>query len=69
VSIGLVNEFLAGPAPPANEEARAAASRYRDARQARIAELRRTFDRPWGRVTDAAFRSCLSQAAATVQGK
>lgn len=69
VSIGLVNEFLAGPAPPASEEARAAASRYRDARQARIAELRRTFDRPWGRVTDAAFRSCLSQAAATVQGK
>jgi len=69
VSVGLVNEFLAGPAAPPNEEVRGAANRYRDVRQARIAELRRTFDRPWSRVTDAPFRSCLSQAAAAVQEK
>jgi CHAD domain-containing protein len=68
VTIGLVNDFLAGQKSHASSEVAAATSRYRELRRARITELRRTLDRPWSGVTGAAFRACLSQAAAGVQG-
>jgi CHAD domain-containing protein len=64
VTSGLVDEFLAAPETRAHPEAAAAATRYRDTRQARIAELRRTLDRPWSGITGAAFKSVMARAAA-----
>src|SRR5262245_15772546 len=64
VTIGLVDEFLAGPEAVADPVAAAAAGRYREVRRARIEELKRTLERPWQAVTDSGFRSCLSRASA-----
>jgi CHAD domain-containing protein len=69
VTIALVNDFLAGNGAHVHREVAAATSRYRELRQARIAELRRTLDRPWDGVTNAAFRIGLSQAASGAEGK
>jgi CHAD domain-containing protein len=66
VTIGLVRDFLAGPEAATRPEAAAAAGRYLESRQARIEELRRSVDRPWKRVSGAAFKACLARAAAAL---
>ena len=67
VTIGLVEDFLAGAEAVADPEAAAAAGRYREARRARIEELRHGLERPWSGVTAAEFRACLSRAVTHVQ--
>ena len=66
VTIALVREFLAAPEAAANPEAAAAAGRYLESRQARIAELRGGVDRPWMGVSAPRFKSCLARAAAAL---
>ena len=67
VTIGLVEEFLGSPEAAADAEAGAAAGRYREARRARIEELRSSLDGPWSGVTSPDFRASLSRAVAHVQ--
>jgi CHAD domain-containing protein len=67
VTIGLADDFLTGPEAGADPAAAAAAGRYREARRARIEELRRVLERPWSAVTAAEFRTCLSRAVNDVQ--
>jgi CHAD domain-containing protein len=67
VTIGLVEDFLKGAEAIADREAAAAAGRYREARRARIEELRHGLDRPWSGVTSAEFRTHLSRAVTDVQ--
>jgi len=66
VTMGLVREFLAGPDAVTTAGAPAAAARYLESRQARIEELRRGLERPWGRVAGPAFKTCLSRAVAAL---
>jgi len=66
VAVGLVRDFLAGPEAAANPDAATAAGRYLESHQARIAELRRSVDRPWRGVSGAAFKACLARAAAAL---
>ena len=67
VTIGLVEEFLAGGEAGDDREAAAAAGRYRETRRARIEELRRGLEGPWSGVTSPEFRTSLSRAVARVQ--
>jgi CHAD domain-containing protein len=69
VTIGRVGEFIAGPVAVADPAAAAAAGRYREARKARIEELRRGIERPWSGVTAPEFRASLSRAVTEVQKK
>jgi len=67
VTIGLVEDFLKSAEGVADREAAAASGRYREARRARIEELRRGLDAPWSGVTSAEFRTSLSRAVTDVQ--
>ena len=67
VTIGLVEDFLKSAEGVADREAAAASGRYREARRARIEELRRGLDAPWAGVTSAEFRTSLSRAVTDVQ--
>ena len=67
VTIGLAEDFLAGAEGGADPEAAAAAGRYREARRARIEELRQGLDGPWSGVTSSEFRTSLSRAVTDVQ--
>lgn len=68
VTTGLVDDFLAGPVGAADPEAAAAVGRYREARKARMAELRNSLGERWRSLIDPAFRSCLSKATLAVSG-
>jgi CHAD domain-containing protein len=67
VTIGLVDDFLAGPDAGGDSEAAAVAGRYREVRRARIDELRRGLERPWSGLTAPDFRANLSRAVSEVQ--
>ena len=67
VTIGLVETFLKSSEGVADREAAAASGRYREARRARIEELRRGLEAPWSGVTSAEFRTSLSRAVTDVQ--
>ena len=69
VTLGLVGDFISGPAAAAERAAAAAAGRYREARKSRLEELRRGIERPWSDVTAPEFRASLSRAVAEVQKK
>jgi CHAD domain-containing protein len=69
VTIGLVSDFIAGLEAIADPAASAAAARYREARKARIEELRRGLEGPWSGVIAPEFRASLSRAITEVQKK
>jgi CHAD domain-containing protein len=69
VTTGLLSDFMAGLEATADPAAAAAAGRYREARKARIEELRRGLERPWSGVTAPEFRASLSRAVTEAQKK
>ena len=67
VTIALADDFLASAEAVADPAAAAAAGRYREARRARIDDLRHGLERPWSGVAAAEFRAGLSRAVTEVQ--
>jgi CHAD domain-containing protein len=67
VTIDLVDDFLASAEAVADPAAAAAAGRYREARRARIDELRHGLERSWSGIAAVEFRASLSRVIADVQ--